>query len=130
MLDEVADSAWLLAARPATPIFNAPYKLILRFLQGGLEVFDRVRLRFDAVSRRRCFKTSKSIRDRGDIREVYFHVADDQAWRAARQIDLGDDAGAGDGAVDGCACRVIGGNRQLIGAIGKLLAAIVLAIPG
>jgi hypothetical protein len=34
-LDDVADSAALLAARPATPIFNAPYKLILRSFRGG-----------------------------------------------------------------------------------------------
>src|SRR6185369_5015005 len=61
MFEEVADSAWLLAASPATPIFNAPYKLILHFLQGGLAVFDRARLRFDAASRRRCFKTSNQF---------------------------------------------------------------------
>src|SRR5690242_3870771 len=38
MLDEVADSAMLLAARPATPMVSAPYRLILRFLQGGIGV--------------------------------------------------------------------------------------------
>src|ERR1700761_9160564 len=36
MLDEVADSAALLAERPATPIFRAPYRLILRFLVAAL----------------------------------------------------------------------------------------------
>src|SRR5688572_7176562 len=35
MLEDVADKARLLAARPATPIFSAPYKLIALFLQGG-----------------------------------------------------------------------------------------------
>src|SRR4051812_11457186 len=36
MLDEVAPSALALAARPATPIFKAPYRLILLFLQGRM----------------------------------------------------------------------------------------------
>src|SRR3954465_15998663 len=103
MLDEVADSAWLLAARPATPMFNAPYRLILRFLQGGSKVFDRIRLRFGAVSRHRCFKTPKSVGDRGDIRDVDFHAADDQPRCAAGHVDLGDGARAGDAAGDGTA---------------------------
>jgi hypothetical protein len=34
MLDEVADSAMLLADRPATPMVRAPYKLILLLPSG------------------------------------------------------------------------------------------------
>ncbi len=45
MLDEVAESAALLAARPATPMFKAPYKLILLFLHRGGAAFGRFRLR-------------------------------------------------------------------------------------
>src|SRR6185437_16000848 len=53
MLDEVALSAALLAARPATPMLREPKRDIVSFLQGALG-FARRSVSCGAASRRRC----------------------------------------------------------------------------
>src|SRR5262249_34695918 len=113
MLDEVADSAMLLADRPATPMVRAPYKLILLFLWGGVGVRPcplSVWRRFSAPR----FKIQVSVCDRGDVAQSHFHVSDDQLRSRTGHVDLGDGADADHGVGDGVAARIRGGHGQLV----------------
>src|SRR3569833_9611 len=101
MLDEVADRAALLAERPATPMFKAPYKLIFQSFWRG----DFLRISSAQGSAGFCAAClgskfsallPSSVAEDGDISQAQFHVAHDQLGRAAGHVDLTDGAGAGD----------------------------------
>src|SRR5215469_7485454 len=104
MLDEVADRAALVASRPATPMFNAPYRLMILSFREECGLRPRPRVGLAPLLRAGVgFKTPKSVADRRDVARADFHVSDDQLGCAARHVDLADSAGACHRSGDGIA---------------------------